>query len=335
MPAQLRLLSISLIQHWAGFNRQLMSSLPLKVIRILLNKRVSIYANYAPPPYGGVSQFFTALSKEFTRLGFEVFFNTIPRGCRICIINSYNFEPASLVNQIHLPGTTIVHRIDGPVSVYRGSDDGIDRRIKALNQEFADKTVLQSNYSYNEHFNLGISFKNASIIGNASDSEVFYPNEHNTFDDSRKIKIIASSWSDHHNKGKECYEWLDQHLDFNRYEFIFVGRINAEFQNIKHVPPANSEELANILREQDIYLTASKHESCSNSLIEALSCGLPSIFIKSGSNGELVRRGGIGFNDPTEIPDILERIVSEYSTYRANIEPFSIGEVARKYLSLA
>ena len=38
----------------------------------------------------------------------------------------------------------MVHRVDGPIGVYRGFDDGTDRRIEAMNAELAHATVLQS-----------------------------------------------------------------------------------------------------------------------------------------------------------------------------------------------
>ena len=45
----------------------------------------------------------------------------------------------------------MVHRVDGPIGVYRGFDDGTDGRIAAMNAELADATVLQSRFSLEAH----------------------------------------------------------------------------------------------------------------------------------------------------------------------------------------
>ena len=59
------------------------------------------------------------------------------------------------------------------------------------------------------------------------------------------------------------------------YDYTFVGNVSERFERINHVPPVASEELADMLRDHDIYITGSKNDPCSNALIEALSCRLP------------------------------------------------------------
>jgi glycosyltransferase involved in cell wall biosynthesis len=146
------------------------------------------------------------------------------------------------------------------------------------------------------------------------------------------VKIIASSWSDHPNKGGPVYKWLDTQLDWTRFEFTFVGRTQFEFQNIRSLPAVPSHELAALLQQHDIYITASLHESCSNALIEALSVGLPAIYVQSGGNPEIVKQAGFGFTDKEEIPHLLQLLVEEYKTRQAQISISTLDEVVDQYL---
>ena len=69
----------------------------------------------------------------------------------------------------------MVHRVDGPIGVYRGFDDGTDRRIEAMNAELAHATVLQSQFSLDAHRELGIRLVAPVVITNAPDPAIFHP----------------------------------------------------------------------------------------------------------------------------------------------------------------
>ena len=78
----------------------------------------------------------------------------------------------------------------------------------------------------------------------------------------------------------------------------------------------------------------SRYDPCSNALIEALSCGLPVIYIISGGHPEIVRKGGIGFELNEEILVILDQMVENYEDYQNQIFLPTISEVAEKYLTI-
>jgi glycosyltransferase involved in cell wall biosynthesis len=225
----------------------------------------------------------------------------------------------------------MVHRVDGPISVYRGTDDEIDRRIWQINQDLSDATIFQSGYSRRRHEDMGLPFKNARVIHNAADPDIFHARGRRTFD-RRKVRLIATSWSDNPNKGADVYAWLEQHLDWTRFEFTFIGRSAVSFQRIRSLPPLASEPLADELRQHDIFVTASRHESCSNALIEALSCGLPALCIDSGGNREILGEGGFAFSDREELPALLDRLIEEYPDRQSRISAPSIAAVADAYL---
>ena len=143
------------------------------------------------------------------------------------------------------------------------------------------------------------------------------------------------SWSTNKNKGFELYRWLDNNLEFDRYEMIFVGHSPEKFKNIKWIPALDSEGVAEELKKSDIYITASKYEACSNTLIEALHCGLIVLAINNTSHGELMGRRGREFSQVEDIPDLLAEICSSPETYLSAQCPESIHDIGERYLVIA
>lgn len=114
----------------------------------------------------------------------------------------------------------------------------------------------------------------------------------------------------------------------------FIGQSQIRFKNIRMLPAVDSYKLAELLREHDIYITASKHDPCSNSLIEALTCGLPAIYLQSGGHPEIVNQAGAGFDAAEQIPQLLDQIVASYEEYQSLISLPTIEEVSRRYLEV-
>jgi glycosyltransferase involved in cell wall biosynthesis len=166
------------------------------------------------------------------------------------------------------------------------------------------------------------------------DSEIFHSRGRIPFDPNRKIRLIASSWSNNPRKGGPTYKWIEKNLDWNRFEFTFVGNVSEKFERARHIPPVSSEELSDLLREHDIYITASRNDPCSNALIEAMACGLPALYINDGGHPELVGFGGLPFENEEEIFPQLEKLVDDYESFQRMIVVSAMEDVAGKYLAL-
>ena len=294
---------------------------------------LSIFHDFEPPPTGGGHQFLRAFWGQVEARGLRVENNLISRTTRACLFNSFNFRE-SLLKFTKRDSVLYVHRVDGPIDVYRGRDDGVDRGIQAVNRRFAAKTIFQSNYSLEKHLELGMQFHNPVVIMNAADPDIFHSSGRGAFSRDRKTRLIASSWSDNINKGAPVYQWLDENLDWERYEMTFVGRSPVQFRNIHMVSAVDSYRMAELFRTHDVYLTASKNDPCSNSLIEALTCGLPAVYLQSGGHPEIVKQAGAGFEAAEQIPDLLNKLVSDYEKYQSQISVPNIQEVSAEYLKV-
>jgi glycosyltransferase involved in cell wall biosynthesis len=294
---------------------------------------LSLFHELAPPPTGGGHQFLRALVGELERRGLVVELNRISSDTPACLFNSFNFDFRRL-RRFARGGCRMVHRVDGPVARYRGFDDGTDGRVAEVNRELADATIVQSGYSLEAHREDGIVLRDPRVIPNAVDPGIFHPPPARDPLPGRRVRVVATSWSDNPNKGADVLAWLDRHLDHDRFELIFVGQSPGGLENVRCVGPLPSAELAEELRLGDVYLAPSVNDPASNALLEALACGLPAIYRESGGHPELVGEGGLGFTAPEDVPDALERLVAELDERRAAIRTPSLAEVADRYLEV-
>jgi glycosyltransferase involved in cell wall biosynthesis len=294
---------------------------------------LAVFHEFALPPYGGGNQFLLGLVRELRSRGLAVEVNRLSGATGTCLFNSFNFDFRRL-RRFARDGVRMVHRVDGPIGVYRGFDDGTDRRILGVNQELADATILQSRYSLEKHLDLGLELRGPVVISNTVDPTIFRPPPTREPLTGRRVRLIATSWSDNPRKGADVLEWLDRNLDFDTFEVTFAGRTTASFERIQVVGPLASEPLADLLRTQDAYLAPSRNDPCSNALLEGLACGLPAAYLRSGGHPELVGDAGIGFEHSEELPEVLARLLRELEERRAAIHVPALTEVADHYLEV-
>ena len=295
---------------------------------------VNLWHEFHKPPYGGGNQFMLALKPALERRGVRIRVNESARPVDLHLCNSAWFNVDVLRAASRRSPLRMVHRIDGPVSAYRGTDRAEDDRIFSLNLEFATATVFQSFWCFSRSLAMGYRPAAPVVIHNAVDGRVFHPADRRPADQCGRIRLISAAWSDNPRKGLDIFTWLDEHLDFSRFEYTFVGRIQAEFRQIRHVPAQPSARLARLLREQDLFISASRSEPCSNALLEAMSCGLPALYMNDGGNPELVQLGGLPFNGVDDILAQLDRLAENLDHYRVAVSVPRIDDIALRYIDL-
>jgi glycosyltransferase involved in cell wall biosynthesis len=292
---------------------------------------LAIVHRFRPAPYGGSNQFLTALRSELRGRGLHVSDGAVGRKTRACLLHSYLVDAEDIRSRRH-DGLRIVHRVDGPIALYRGSDDGSDQKIVEINHELAHATIFQSHWSLEAHRAAGIELRDPVVSPNAVDPQIFFPAPATPL--GARVRLIATSWSDNPNKGGETLRWLAQTLDPDRYELTFVGRTQVDLAPARVVAPQGSEGVATLLRDHDVYIAPSLNDPCSNAFIEALACGLPAVHARSGGHPELAGEAGLGYFDREEIPDLLDGLVREYDERRSRISIAGLAGVADRYLDV-
>ncbi len=210
-----------------------------------------------------------------------------------------------------------IHRVDGPISKYTGKLDLRDKLVEVLNKYVADATIFQSHWSFkNRKFNCTPEKK---IIINSADSRYYKSKKTRKF----KNSIIICSWSKNINKGFKFYSFLDKNLNFNKFKVNFVGNSPVKFKNIKIFNSMSSKKLSNFMSKHQVYLTGSKNDPCSNSLLEAIELNIPSLALRSGGHIEILKNRGLYFTSKNNlIPSIL-RIFEKYNYFKKKVKSHS------------
>ena len=302
-----------------------------------MNCKIFIAYPFRNEPWGGGNQFLTALRKELQLKG--CYAKYLDDATSV-IINSHHFSPFSktgfqiLFKRFAGKPLTILHRIDGPIELTRGDDFLTDKSIRSINHTFADVTIFQSEWSKNENLKRGIGATTKNIvILNAADQTLFFPKtgKPGHVISGGKTKIICVSWSNNPRKGFDYYQYLDENLDHSNFQVTFVGNSRVDFQNIENLGPLSVAEIAKKMRENDLFLTASKDDPCSNSVVEALASGLPVVYLNSGGHPELVRAGGHPFDEASSMLDAIDKVKKDCAQYVSGIPKHTLASVASRY----
>lgn len=288
--------------------------------------KVHILFDFKDSPWGGGNQFLKILRNYFDDNGL---YHHNPLESNAILVNSKdNLERAASIKG---NDKICVHRIDGIFSIYRGEHERYnDLKVYEFSRKHSDGTIFQSEWSRKESKKNGMSDnKKEIVIRNCSDPKMF--NTDRTYNINRKVRLITSCWSDNPKKGVATYKYLDENLDFDRYEYVFVGRSPVTFKNIKMLGILSSVDLSRELKRSDVFVTAAEVDACSNSLVEALSCGLPSVVLNSGGSPEIMGNGGELFDSTKDVIEKIEMISSQINFYRSKISVARIDDVGKRY----
>lgn len=254
-----------------------------------------------------------------------------PEEADAVLFDSFNGAAEVIACKRRLPEVPFIHRINGPVRLYRGEDSGIDGMVIGLADKIADGVIFQSEYTRQGFLGMGLREpRRSTVILNAPDRRIFHAEGRVPSADGR-LRLIAVSWSANWNKGFDVYRHLDETLDFSRYDMTFVGNSPIAFRNIRQLPPQNPAEIAGMLRRADIYVMASRNDSCSNSLGEAIASGLVPVALNSGGNPELVGQCGVLFEAVDDVLAAVERAATDLEGFRRRLPQRSADGVADAY----
>ena len=279
-------------------------------------------------PSGGGNQFLRNLKKEFLEI--NMFTDLAKEGDAILYNGHHNIENTVRLKKQH-PNKIFVHRMDGLQKLYNSHDD--TRQDLAVNyNKLSNATIFQSNWAKEEFSKTGFNPKKWTVIHNSADDKIF--NTNHKKNENKKIELLCTSWSPNLKKGFKFYQKLDKALDFNKFNFTFIGNKpeNISYENITCLPPETTVEIGQRLKQTDIFISATENDCCSNSIIEALTSNVPVLALNSGGNPELIKRGGLLFQSLDDFTEKLSLITRDIDYYKKRISVRTTKEIARKYL---
>ena len=218
----------------------------------------------------------------------------------------------------------VVHRINNTSEARQDAARTFNRFRIAANR-VADHTVFVSAWVRDRYRESGFPDRPGTVILNGVDRRLWRPGGAPTRDG--KVRIVTHHWSNNPNKGFDIYARLDRMLRSpewsERIDFTYIGRVpeGFRFENARHLEPMNGQDLVDELCRHTLYLTASRHESGGNHNLEGGMCGLPLLYIESGSMAEYCSGFGIGFT-PDTFEEKLAAMIASRAAWAARMADF-------------
>lgn len=216
-------------------------------------------------------------------------------------------------------GKKIVLRCDNIIKNSRNRNTGMTRMKDFA--EWADLVVYQSEFAFNL-LNSYLQPKNTAIILNSVDQDIFNT-EGRTYTGGR---YLYSKYSSDPTKNWDIARLQFQQSEVSNKTLTLVGRFegdveeyNFDFYQGETVNYlgliSDPHNMAKVYKNSDIFLYSYFQDACSQTLIEAISCGLHIKncygMLYTGGSGEIMDRAGSYLKSGASYFD-LPRMADEY-----------------------
>lgn len=309
-----------------------------------MKKKIFINRKEVRGPWGGENSFMGALC-GYLKKKYKIT-TDIKSNFDIALINALTLITLEDIKKIHERGIPIIHR---KTNFIASGSEKIRRKINGIItgdkiqidfSRYIKHSIFQSNFSYEFFQSEGFN-SNYDIINNGADEHIFnlylrnflFKKKRKFWSPHDKFKLLIVSWSSNQMKGFKEYDSIDKSYNLENEEIKFVGNLPAsiKFKKIISLKPQPKKKLAKIYKNSHALLFLGKYETCSNTITEAINCGLPIIYEDSGSNSEVVKNCGIPYSG--FLKKDLAFIKSNYSNLIENCKKrdLKISLVAPKY----
>lgn len=287
--------------------------------------KISIGMTIQSGAWGGGNRFARALSGYFNGRGMEVSFDLTDPELDIILlaepakklrISAYDHRDIVRYLLFRNPRCLVVHRINN-TSEARDDVSKAFNRFRIQANQVADHTVFVSDWVRRMYQASGFPNRPNTLILNGADHRIWRPSTRQK-PSKEKVSLVTHHWSNHPNKGFDIYKRLDQLLSQDEWKkkisFTYIGRLpeGFSFENVRHLEPISGRDLSKELANHDVYLTASRFESGGNHNLEGALCGLPLLYLNSGSMAEYCSGFGVEYSVDT----FEEKLMLMLKSYR-------------------
>lgn len=325
-----------------------LSYLALRAPKKKDSQRLCVAFNIHPilQSWGGGNQWLLQFSRHLAAQGHRVCFSLQAAVDVVFIVdpNPTNQNYCFGIDEIRKarelnPKISCVHRIN-ECDLRKGTT-GVDELMARANA-VADYTVFVSQWLADYHSARWFdSQRPYAAILNGADPKVFYPDpKKKGIRKSMPVRVVTHHWSDNWNKGFVEYKEIDRAIadgELPGVELWVIGRWPKDlvWRAAKTFPACQGVALANLLRQCDLYVTASRWEPGAMHYVEGAQCGLPVIYhVDSGGTVEVVAFYGVAFADMPKLA-ILEAIQKFQELQAKCLSAMPSGEVmCQKYMEV-
>ena len=314
---------------------------------LMSNLKISMNVQNKAGPWGGGNLFISNLKRYLEAKGNDVIFNLFDPDIDIILILDprmlsesvlYSTKEIEFYKRNINNNCKVVHRIN-ECDERKGTSVINDYYIEA--NKVADHTVFVSQWLKNIFINSGFSSKNFDVIMSGANSKIFNYHERAVWKKNEPLRIVTHHWGNNLNKGFDIYSYLDRSIQEkykNEIKFTYIGNVNKdlEFNSTEVIKPKAGKELANLIKQNHIYLTASINEPSGNHHIEGAQCGLPILYRNSGGMPEFTEGFGVEFQGIEDFFQSLDEIKNVYPSLFEKMKdyPFNSEAMSKEYLDL-
>jgi glycosyltransferase involved in cell wall biosynthesis len=310
--------------------------------------KISFGSEIVTGPWGGGNLFLINLKNYLTSNGHQVVFGLDDKDVDIILFT----DPRTGRGSTSLISSKDVKKykryINKYVKVIQRINECDERKnTKKINKlylkssEVADHVVFVSEWLRKIYLDLGMEKEKTSVIMSGSDTLIFNSIGATKKPVNRKFKVLTHHWSSNWMKGFELYLQLDKKLSEptlkNKIEFTYIGNVDKkyEFSNTNILQPLSGLELAEEIKNHDIYITGSLNEPSGNHHIEAALCGLPILYFNSGGIPEYCQGYGLEI-DMENFEEKILYMIDYFDIFKNKMKnyPFKSENMSKNYLNL-
>lgn len=201
------------------------------------------------------------------------------------------------------PNVRIVHRVN-ECDARKGLVNDVDPILRYTSQ-FSDCSIFISQWLLDYHARMGWFCDRRHVILNGSDLFKDFDCERS---ESSKIRLVTHHWSNNEMKGFDVYEEIDRWIKGREdVTFKYIGRDRGTFKNTEVVGPCWGKELAQALRDNDVYVSASRWDPGPNHIAESIAACLPT-YVHPQGGGAVEMAGADHVYDSTDaLLDVIEK----------------------------
>ncbi len=310
--------------------------------------KISFGTEIIEGPWGGGNLFLINLMKYLNQNDHEVVFDLNDDDIDIILFTDPRTGRGSTATFNEKKIKKYINKINNTTKVVQRINE-CDERKKTVgvnnlylkSSKIANHVVFVSSWLQNIYLKLGLEKEKTSVIMSGSDSSVFNPVGRTQKSPGSKIKLFTHHWSSNWLKGFELYLYIDsivsQNYWKNKIEFTYVGNTekNYKFKDTKLIKPLSGLELANEIKQHDIYVTGSLNEPSGNHHIEGALCGLPILYVNSGGIPEYCKEFGLEVSlDSFE--ERLDYMIEYFNKFQQKMKnyPYNSDLMCEQYLKL-
>ncbi len=309
--------------------------------------KIAIGTQIKKGPWGGGNSFAVNLKDYLLSKGHNVVHQLIDEDIDIILMTDpRKTSETSSINRIEIKRylkyvnnhSLVFHRIN-ECDERRGTD--YINKFYIDSNKVADVTIFVSKWLKQLFINQGIQNSNLKVIKAGANNKYFNSEDLALYNKNEKLKIVTHHWGTNMNKGFEVYKKIDKILedlgDSSYFSFTFIGNLpkNVKFKNIEVIDPIEQIKVGEVLKKYNLYLTASINEPSGNHHIEAMSCGLPVMYIESGGTTEYCEDYGIKYSE-SNVEDKIKHVWENYKDYAEKVKHYKFNSdmMCQEYLNL-